>query len=111
MSPLAFVRGTSPLTRVVRLSVELMASVPVAAAAAAAACKPSVAVSFLSSVSDIRGLVVVAVVALGAQPIIADERPHSLRRVVAVPTRTRPNFQQVDSSQSDVTTFRYPSVI
>lgn len=103
---LALVRGTSPLTRVLLLSVALMSNCLVSAPPAAAAtttCMPSDA--FLSSASDARGLVAAAAVALGAQPI-TDRRPtHSTpprRRVFVVPALSEahldPNFQQVDGS-------------
>ena len=89
---LAFVRGTSPLTRVAILAELSVAPVSdrLVSDAVVAVWMPSVSAvipaTFLSSVSDTRGLVAAAVALLGAQPIaLSDERRHSvLVRVLVV---------------------------
>jgi len=89
---LALVRGRSPLTRVVLLSEQSvtptsgrLVSVAVDSAAARMPSDSAISTRFLSSVSDSRGLVAAAAVALGAQPIaVSDHRRHSARGVPLV---------------------------
>jgi len=86
---LTLVRGTSPLRRVVLLSEQSvtptsgrLVSAVVDSAAARMPSDSAISTRFLSSVSDSRGLVAAAAVALGAQPIaVSDHRRHSARRV------------------------------